>query len=133
MHTDPISDYLARLKNAVLAGHQVVEIPASKMKESITQILYDKGYILNYKVDKEGHPQGKILIALKYDRKTMESPISDLQKVSKPGLRQYVGVDELPKVKNGLGIAILSTSHGVISDKEARQERVGGEVLCYVY
>lgn len=132
MHTDPITDYLARIKNAIMAGHQVVEIPASKMKERITSILHDQGFILNYKVDKEG-PQGKILIALKYDRRTMESPINDLQKVSKPGLRHYVGHDSLPRVKNGLGIAIISTSHGLMTDKKARQEKVGGEVLCYVY
>ena len=130
--TDPIADYLTRLRNAIRANHRVVDIPASGVKKEITKILFEKGYILSYKFEDEGH-QGNIKIALKYDNVTKTSAIKDLKRVSKPGLRKYTGADSLPRVLNGLGIAILSTSKGVMSDKEARKENVGGEVLCYVY
>ena len=131
--TDPISDYLTRLRNAIKANHKVVEIPASNLKKEITKVLFDKGYILNYKFEEGENPQGTIKIALKYNVETRESAISSLERVSSPGLRQYRGIDNLPKVLNGLGVAILSTSKGVITDKEARKMNVGGEVLCYVY
>ena len=130
--TDPIADYLTRLRNAVAANHRVVDIPASNMKKEMTKILFDKGYILNYKFEDEG-PQGNIKIALKYHPKSKQSAITKLTRVSKPGLRMYSGSAELPRVINGLGIAIVSTSKGVMTDKEARNENVGGEVLCYVY
>jgi small subunit ribosomal protein S8 len=131
--TDPISDYLTRLRNAIKANHKVVEIPASNLKKEITKVLFDKGYILNYKFEEGENPQGTIKIALKYNAETRESAISSLERISSPGLRQYRGTDSLPKVLNGLGVAILSTSKGVITDKEARKLNVGGEVLCYVY
>ena len=131
--TDPISDYLTRLRNAIKANHKVVEIPASNLKKEITKVLFDKGYILNYKFEQGEGPQGTIKIALKYNVETRESAISSLERISTPGLRQYSGTDNLPKVLNGLGVAILSTSKGVITDKEARKLNVGGEVLCYVY
>ena len=131
--TDPISDYLTRLRNAIKANHKVVEIPASNLKKEITKVLFDKGYILNYKFEQGENPQGTIKIALKYNVETRESAISSLERVSTPGLRQYSGIDNLPKVLNGLGVAIISTSKGVITDKEARKMNVGGEVLCYVY
>jgi small subunit ribosomal protein S8 len=131
--TDPISDYLTRLRNAIKANHKVVEIPASNLKKEITKVLFDKGYILNYKFENGENPQGIIKIALKYNVETRESAISSLERVSSPGLRQYRGTSDLPKVLNGLGVAILSTSKGVITDKEARKMNVGGEVLCYVY
>ena len=131
--TDPISDYLTRLRNAIKANHKVVEIPASNLKKEITKVLFDKGYILNYKFEEGANPQGTIKIALKYNVETRESAISSLERVSTPGLRQYRGIDNLPKVLNGLGVAIISTSKGVITDKEARKLNVGGEVLCYVY
>ena len=130
--TDPIADYLTRLRNAVMANHRIVEIPASNLKKDITKILHEKGYILNYKFVEDENPQGIIKIALKYHPVTKQSAINKLERVSKPGLRKYVGADSLPRVLNGLGIAILSTSRGVMSDKEARTENVGGEVLCYV-
>ena len=130
--TDPIADYLTRIRNAQQAGHRVVEIPSSKMKKSITEILYDQGYILKYKFDDEG-PQGNIKIALKYDRQTKEPVIKKLGRISKPGLRQYKGATDLPRIINGLGIAIISTSKGLMTDKQARRENVGGEVICYVY
>ena len=132
--TDPIADYLTRLRNAVMANHRIVEIPASNIKKDITKILHEKGYILNYKFvdDDEGNKQGTIKIALKYHPVTKQPAISKLQRISKPGLRKYVRSDNLPRVLNGLGIAILSTSQGVMTDKEARTEKVGGEVLCYV-
>jgi small subunit ribosomal protein S8 len=130
--TDPIADYLTRLRNAVLANHRIVEIPASNLKKDITKILHEKGYILNYKVVEGDNPQGTIKIALKYHPVTKQPAINKLERVSKPGLRKYVGADSLPRVLNGLGIAILSTSRGVMTDKEARTENVGGEVLCYV-
>lgn len=132
MITDPIADYLNRVRNAMMAGHKVVEIPASNLKLEITRILQDQGYILNHKVLEEG-PQGLIKIALKYDRITNEPAIRSLKRVSKPGLRTYTGSSTMPRVINGLGIAIVSTSKGVMTDKQARKENVGGEVLCYVY
>ncbi|MEI9918670.1 MAG: 30S ribosomal protein S8 [Bacteroidota bacterium] len=131
--TDPIADYLTRLRNAIKARHRVVEVPASNLKKELTKVLFDKGYILNYKFEETDNKQGKIRIALKYNPETRESAINKLQRVSSPGLRQYKPSTELPKVLNGLGIAILSTSKGVVTDKEARVMNVGGEVLCYVY
>jgi small subunit ribosomal protein S8 len=129
--TDPIADYLTRLRNAISAKHKVVEIPASNLKKNITKILFDKGYILNYKfVDDE--LQGSIKIALKYHTETKQPAIRSLERISSPGLRRYVSAEELPRVLNGLGIAIVSTSKGVMTDKEARNLNVGGEVLCYV-
>jgi small subunit ribosomal protein S8 len=130
--TDPIADYLTRIRNALLARHKVVEIPASNLKRDITKILYEKGYILSYKFE-EDDLQGKIRIALKYHPETKIPAIKSLKRISKPGLRKYTGADKLPRVLNGLGIAILSTSQGVITDKEARTLKVGGEVLCYVH
>ncbi|PIB36419.1 30S ribosomal protein S8 [Reichenbachiella sp. 5M10] len=130
--TDPIADYLTRLRNAIAANHRIVEIPASNVKKEITKVLMDKGFIRNYKFEDDG-VQGKIRIALKYNAESKESAIVHLERVSKPGLRKYVQSDALPRVLNGLGIAILSTSKGVISDKEAKGYNVGGEVLCYVY
>jgi small subunit ribosomal protein S8 len=131
--TDPISDYLTRIRNAVKANHRVVEIPASNIKKEITKILFDKGYIANYKFEETPDKQGKIKIALKYNPVTRSSAIRSLRRVSTPGLRKYVSSDKLPRVLNGLGIAIISTSKGVITDKEARALNVGGEVLCYIY
>lgn len=132
MNTDPIADYLTRVRNAVAANHRVVEIPASNLKKEITKILFDQGYILSYKFD-DATAQGTIKIALKYDKITKEPVIKDIQRISKPGLRKYSGTDELPRILNGLGIAIVSTSHGVMTGKQAKAEKVGGEVLCYVY
>ena len=131
--TDPIADYLTRLRNAIKAGHRVVEIPASNIKKEITKVLFDKGYILNYKFEDGNSGQGSIKIALKYSRETKEPAITKLERVSSPGLRQYTSAETMPRVMNGLGIAILSTSKGVITDKEARGLNVGGEVLCHVY
>lgn len=131
--TDPIADYLTRIRNSLMAEHKVVEIPASNLKKNITKVLYDKGYILSYKFDDNTGPQGVVKIALKYDPETKTPAIKSLQRVSKPGLRHYVGKDEIPRVLNGLGVAVLSTSKGVITDKEARNENIGGEVLCHVY
>jgi small subunit ribosomal protein S8 len=131
--TDPIADYLTRLRNAIKANHRVVEIPASNMKKEITKVLFDKGYILNYKFEEGNAGQGSIKIALKYNPDTKEPAITSLSRVSTPGLRQYVGVDAMPRVMNGLGVAILSTSKGVVTDKEAKALNIGGEVLCYVY
>jgi small subunit ribosomal protein S8 len=130
--TDPIADYLTRLRNAVMAKHRIVEIPASNMKRDITKILHEKGYILNYKFEETDNNQGLIKIALKYHPVTKQSAINKLERISKPGLRKYVGADSLPRVLNGLGVAILSTSKGVMTDKEARKENIGGEVLCFV-
>jgi len=130
--TDPIADYLTRIRNAVKANHRIVEIPASNIKKEITKILFDKGYILNYKFEDDNY-QGVIKIALKYHPVTKVSAIKKLDRVSRPGLRKYTGIDTMPRVLNGLGIAILSTSKGVMTDKEARKENTGGEVLCYVY
>ena len=133
MITDQIGDYLTRVRNAVRAKHRVVEVPASNLRLEMTKILFDKGYILSYKyVEAEGGIKNTIKIALKYHPQTKKSAITSLTRVSKPGLRKYVNSKELPRVLNGLGIAILSTSRGVISDKEARELNVGGEVLCYV-
>jgi small subunit ribosomal protein S8 len=130
--TDPIADYLTRVRNAIMAGHRIVEIPASNLKREITKILMEKGYILNYKFVEEG-PQGSIKIALKYDPVNKVNAIKKLIRVSSPGLRKYVGYKDLPRVLNGLGIAVVSTSKGVMTDKEARELKVGGEVMCYVY
>ncbi|WP_026956460.1 30S ribosomal protein S8 [Algoriphagus vanfongensis] len=130
--TDPIADYLTRLRNAIKATHRIVEIPASNIKKEITKVLHDKGYIQNYKFEENG-PQGTIKIALKYNPTTKQNAIVSLQRVSTPGLRKYVKHTELPRVINGLGVAIVSTSKGVMTDKEARTEGIGGEVLCYVY
>ena len=132
MYTDPIADYLTRIRNASRAGHRVVEIPASKLKKEITKILFDQGYILSYKFE-DNKVQGTIKIALKYNRLTKEPVIRKIQRISKPGLRKYAGSADLPRVLNGLGIAIVSTSHGVMTSKQAKKENVGGEVLCYVY
>lgn len=132
MVTDPIADYLTRLRNAIIANHRVVEVPASNMKKSITKILFEKGYILNYKFVDEG-PQGSIKIALKYNPKTKVNAIKGLERYSRPGLRKYSGADTMPRVLNGLGIALVSTSQGVMTDKEARNLNIGGEVLCFVY
>ena len=132
MTTDPIADLLTRVRNAIRAKHRVVEIPASNIKKEITKVLFEKGFIQNYKFDETG-PQGTIKIALKYNPTTKQSAIVDLQRVSRPGLRQYKGAATLPRILNGLGVAIVSTSKGVMTDKEARTLNVGGEVLCYVY
>ena len=133
MYTDPIADYLTRVRNAVKASHRVVEIPASNLKKEITKILFDQGYILSYKFDDKSTAQGTIKIALKYNKDTKESVIKKIQRISKPGLRKYAGANEMPRILNGLGIAIVSTSHGVMTGKQAQRENVGGEVLCYVY
>ena len=130
--TDPIADYLTRLRNAIMANHRVVEIPASNLKKEITKILFEKGYILNYKFIEDG-PQGTIKVALKYDPVTKVNAITCLKRVSTPGLRRYTGYKDMPRVINGLGIVILSTSQGVMTDKEAKTLKIGGEVLCYVY
>ena len=130
--TDPIADFLTRIRNAVKAGHKVVDIPCTKMKREMTKILKEKGYILNYKFEQEG-ARSNIKIALKYHPETKVPAIKSLVRVSKPGLRRYTYVEEMTRVLNGLGIAILSTSMGLMTDKEARQRNVGGEVLCYVY
>jgi small subunit ribosomal protein S8 len=130
--TDPIADYLTRLRNGIAAKHRIVEIPASNIKKEITKVLYDKGYILKYKFDDEENVQGVIKIALKYHPVSKIPAIRELKRISKPGLRKYTNADDMPRVLNGLGVAIISTSKGVITDKEARRENVGGEVLCYV-
>ncbi|SHF61306.1 30S ribosomal protein S8 [Dysgonomonas macrotermitis] len=130
--TDPIADYLTRVRNAIMAKHRVVEIPASNLKKEITKILFEKGYILNYKFVEEG-PQGSIKIALKYDPVNKVNAIKKLIRISTPGLRKYTGYKDMPRVLNGLGVAVLSTSKGVMTDKEARDLKVGGEILCYVY
>ena len=132
MYTDPIADFLTRVRNSISAGHRVVEIPASNLKKEMTKILFDQGYILSYQFS-DSNVQGTIKIALKYDKETKESVSRKIQRISTPGLRKYVGSSEMPRVLNGLGIAIVSTSKGVMTNKMARQENVGGEVLCYVY
>jgi small subunit ribosomal protein S8 len=132
MTTDPIADYLTRVRNAIKANHRVVEVPASNIKKEITKVLFDKGYIANYKFEDTG-VQGIIKIALKYHPITKISAIRKLSRISKPGLRNYAHMSNMPRVLNGLGIAILSTSKGVMTDKEARVQNVGGEVLCYIY
>ena len=133
MFTDPIADFLTRIRNANSAGHRVVDIPASNTKREITKILFDQGYILSYKFEETENHQGNIKIALKYDKLTKEPVIKKIQRISTPGLRKYSGSDTLPRVLNGLGISIVSTSHGVITGKQAAKENVGGELICYVY
>ena len=132
MVTDPIADFLTRVRNAQMAGHRIVEIPASNLKKRITEILYNQGYILKYKFE-DDNKQGVIKIALKYDVQTKSPAIQSLERISRPGLRTYARPDDFRRVKNGLGIAIVSTSQGVMTDKEAKAKNVGGEVLCYVY
>ena len=132
MNTDPIADYLTRIRNAVRANHRVVEVPASNLKKEMTKILYDQGYILSYKFD-DTTSQGSIKIALKYTKDNKESVIKKIQRISKPGLRKYASSSEMPRILNGLGIAIVSTSRGVMTGKQAERENVGGEILCYVY
>jgi len=131
--TDPIADYLTRVRNAILAKRRVVDIPASGLKKEITKILMEKGYILNYKFEDEVGYQGNIKIALKYNHENKLSAIKGLERISKPGLRRYCDSSDIPRVLNGLGIAIISTSKGVLTDKEAREQNIGGEILCYVY
>jgi small subunit ribosomal protein S8 len=131
--TDPIADYLTRLRNAIKANHRVVEVPSSNIKKEITKVLYDKGYIQSYKFDVNENGRNIIKIALKYNPLTKTSAMIHLERVSKPGLRKYAKADELPRVLNGLGVAIISTSKGVITDKEAKKMNIGGEVLCYIY
>ncbi len=133
MITDPIADYLTRLRNAIKAKSRIVEVPASNIKKEMTKVLFDKGYIQSYKFEDTADNQGKIKIALKYNPSTKQPAIVSLERVSKPGLRKYTQADTMPRVINGLGVAIVSTSKGVITDKEARVLNVGGEVLCYVY
>jgi small subunit ribosomal protein S8 len=132
MYTDPIADFLTRLRNGAKAGHAVVEVPSSKMKAEIARILMDQGFIKDFKVDENG-PQGTLKVALKYDKASKRSVIRGIDRVSRPGLRNYKSSTDLPRVKNGLGIAIVSTSHGMMTDKEARTQNVGGEVVCFVY
>lgn len=132
MNTDPIADYLTRLRNAISANHRIVDVPHSKLKLNMTKILFEKGYILQYKVENEGTIDSTIKIALKYHPQTKQSAIKELKRVSKPGLRVYKGANDLPRVINGLGVALISTSNGVVTDKEARKENIGGEILCYV-
>ena len=133
--TDPIADLLTRIRNGIMARHRIVECPASNIKKNIVKILFEKGYILNYKFEEAGKdcPQGKIKIALKYNPETKQPAIKSIQRVSRPGLRKYVGHEDLPRVLNGLGVAVISTSQGVMTDKEARARNIGGEVMCYVY
>lgn len=132
MNTDPIADYLTRIRNAVSAEHRIVEIPSSNLKKAITKILFEKGYILQYKFENEGTIKSSIKIALKYHPASKVNAIKTIERVSKPGLRKYVNSNEIPRVLNGLGVAIISTSQGVMTDKEARKLNIGGEVLCYV-
>jgi small subunit ribosomal protein S8 len=129
---DPVADYLTKIRNAIKANHRIVNVPASNLKKEITKVLHDQGYIQNFKFE-DVKPQGNIKIALKYNPETKQSAIQHIERISKPGLRKYVHAGDLPRVLNGLGIAILSTSHGVMTSKKAREEHVGGEVLCYVY
>jgi small subunit ribosomal protein S8 len=133
MFTDPIADYLTRIRNANLAGRRVVDIPSSNLKKEITKILFDQGYVLSYKFEDSENNQGNIKIALKYDKTTKDPVIKQIQRISKPGLRKYSGSDSLPRVLNGLGISIVSTSKGVMTGKQASKENVGGELICYVY
>ena len=133
MNTDPIADFLTRLRNANIAGHKTVMIPMSKIKKEITKILFDQGYILSYKFEETDNNQGNIKIALKYDDQTKGPIIRKIQRISTPGLRQYRSADNLPRILNGLGISIVSTSHGVMTGKQAAKENVGGELICYVY
>jgi len=131
--TDPIADLLTRIRNAIMAGHKVVEAPASNLKKEIARILFEKGYILSYKVVDGVNKQGVLKIALKYNARSKKPAIKKIERASRPGLRQYVGADDMPRVLNGLGIAIISTSRGLMTDKEAKKENIGGEVLCFVY
>jgi small subunit ribosomal protein S8 len=131
--TDPIADLLTRIRNAIMAGHKVVEAPASNLKKEVARILFEKGYILGYKIIEGEGVQNTLKIALKYNPKSKKPAIKSIQRVSRPGLRKYVAAEEMPRVLNGLGVAILSTSKGLMTDKEARKENIGGEVLCYVY
>jgi small subunit ribosomal protein S8 len=133
MNTDPIADYLTRIRNANSAGHRVVDIPSSNTKQEMTKILFDQGFILSYKFEETKNNQGNIKIALKYDLNTKDPVIKQLQRISTPGLRKYSGSDSLPRVLNGLGISIISTSSGLMTGKQAEKQNVGGEVLCYVY
>ena len=133
MFTDPIADFLTRIRNANRAGHRVVDIPASNIKREITKILFDQGYILSYKFEETANNQGNIKIALKYDKLTKEPVIKKIHRISTPGLRQYSGSDSLPRILNGLGISIVSTSQGVMTGKQAAKENVGGELLCYIH
>ena len=133
MYTDPLADFLTRIRNASAAGHRVVSTPASKIKKEITKILFDQGYILSYKFEETDNNQGSIKIALKYDQTTKQPVIQKIQRISTPGLRKYAGSTELPRILNGLGISIVSTSSGVMTGKQATKEKVGGELLCYVY
>ena len=133
MYTDPLADFLTRIRNASAAGHRVVSIPASKIKKEITKILFAQGYILSYKFEETDNNQGSIKIALKYDQTTKQPVIKKIQRISTPGLRKYAGSTELPRILNGLGVSIVSTSNGVMTGKQAKQEKVGGELLCYVY
>jgi small subunit ribosomal protein S8 len=133
MFTDPIADFLTRIRNANRAGHRVVEIPASNTKREITKILFDQGYILSYKFEETNNNQGNIKIALKYDKFTKEPVIKKIQRISTPGLRKYSNSDSLPRILNGLGISIVSTSHGVMTGKQATKQNIGGELICYVY
>jgi len=132
MYTDPIADYLTRIRNAMKANHRIVEIPASNVKKDITKVLYEQGYILKYKFEDTENNQGVIKIALKYHPVSKVPAIREIKRISKPGLRKYTNAETMPRVLNGLGIAIISTSKGVITDKEAREHHIGGEVLCYV-
>lgn len=132
MYSDPISDYLTRIRNAVQAGHKVVSIPASNLKKEMTRVLHEQGYIRKYKFVDDG-PQGSIKIALKYDRVTKQPAIHRLERISRPGLRKYTKYKRMPRVLNGLGVAIISTPNGVMTAKQAKMEKVGGEILCYVY
>jgi small subunit ribosomal protein S8 len=129
---DPVADYLTKIRNAIKANHRIVNLPASNLKKEITKVLHDQGYIQNFKFE-DVKPQGNIKIALKYNPETKQSAIQHIERISKPGLRKYVGADELPRVLNGLGVAILSTSKGVMTSRKAKEEHIGGEVLCYVY
>ena len=133
MFTDPIADFLTRIRNANRAGHRVVDIPASNTKREITKILFDQGYILSYKFEQTNNNQGNIKIALKYDKFTKEPVIKKIQRISTPGLRKYSNSDSLPRILNGLGISIVSTSHGVMTGKQATKQNIGGELICYVY
>ena len=133
MTTDPIADFLTRVRNAVKAGHRVVEVPASNLKKEITKILFDQGFVLSYKFEDDKGPQGSIKIALKYDKITKDPVIKRIQRISTPGLRKYSSANEMPRILNGLGVAIVSTSSGVMTGKQAANQNVGGEVLCYVY
>lgn len=133
MHSDPIADYLTRLRNAIMANHLIVEMPSSNMKKNLSQVLLEKGYIHDFKVENTNNVQDTLKIALKYNPVSKKNAIEKLERVSKPGLRKYVGAGEIPRVINGLGIAIMSTSKGVMSDKEARTQNIGGEILCYIY